>query len=127
LAENYNDDKFRFEFKTFGARNQALKVLDRAGFDYELVEDLGPFVVKISGYSKYAPLLKNSISFMETAVLEDIPDERHGRCGGSQAIGRGALQGRLRVVGIQIETAHPANDDPTKSAFIDSNKLCYTY
>ena len=67
LAETYNEDKFRFEFKTFGARNQALKILDRAGFDYELVEDLRPFVVKISRYSKYAPLLKNSISFMETA------------------------------------------------------------
>ena len=67
LAENYNEDKFRFEFKTFGARNQALKILEKAGFDYELVEDLRPFVVKISRYSKYAPLLKNSISFMETA------------------------------------------------------------
>ena len=40
LAENYNEDKFRFEFKTFGARNQALKILDRAGFHYDLVEDL---------------------------------------------------------------------------------------
>jgi hypothetical protein len=67
LAENYNEDKFRFDFKTFGARNQALKILERAGFDYELVEDLSPFVVKITRYSKYAPLLKNSISFMETA------------------------------------------------------------
>lgn len=67
LAENYNEDKFRFDFKTFGARNQALKILERAGFDYELVEDLRPFVVKISRYSKYAPLLKNSISFIETA------------------------------------------------------------
>jgi len=66
LAESYNEDKFRFELKTFGARNQALKILDRAGFDYELVEDLRPFVVKVSRYSKYAPLLKNSISFMET-------------------------------------------------------------
>jgi hypothetical protein len=40
--------------------------LDRAGFDYELVEDLRPFVVKLSRYSKYAPLLKNSIAYMET-------------------------------------------------------------
>jgi hypothetical protein len=46
LGENYNEDKFRFELKTFGARNQALKILDRAGFDYELVEDLRPFVVE---------------------------------------------------------------------------------
>jgi hypothetical protein len=67
LADSYNEDSFRFEFKTFGARNQALKILDRAGFDYELVEDLRHFVVKISRYSKYAPLLKNSISRMETA------------------------------------------------------------
>ena len=66
LAENYNEDKFRFEFKTFGARNQALKILGRAGFHYDLVEDLRPFVIKLSRYSKYAPLLKNSISFMET-------------------------------------------------------------
>jgi hypothetical protein len=41
--------------------------LDRAGFDYELVENLRPFVVKISRYSKYAPLLKNSIAQMETS------------------------------------------------------------
>jgi len=47
-------------------RNKALKILDRAGFDYELVEDLRPFVVKLSKYSKYAPLLKNSIAYMET-------------------------------------------------------------
>ena len=35
-------------------------------FDYELVEDLRPFMVKLSWYSKYAPLLKNSIAFRET-------------------------------------------------------------
>jgi hypothetical protein len=67
LAEFYNEDKFRFEFKTFGERNNALKILKRASFDYELVEDLRPFVVKLSRYSKYAPLLKNSISYMETS------------------------------------------------------------
>ena len=63
----YNEDQFRFEFKTFGERNNSLKILERAGFDYELVEDLLPFVVKLSRYSKYAPLLKNSISHMETS------------------------------------------------------------
>ena len=50
----------------FGSRNQALKILERAGFDYELVEDLRPYVVKLSRYTKYAPLLKNSVSHMET-------------------------------------------------------------
>jgi hypothetical protein len=34
------------------------------------VEDLRPFVVKLSRYGKYAPLLKNSIAYMET------PDRR---------------------------------------------------
>ena len=67
LAEFYNEDRFRFEFKTFGERNNALKILERAGFDYELVEDLRPFVVKLSRYNKYAPLLKNSISYMKTS------------------------------------------------------------
>jgi hypothetical protein len=58
LAENYNSDKFGFEFKTFGERNQTLKILDHAGSDCELVEDLRPFVVKLSGYTRYTPLLK---------------------------------------------------------------------
>jgi len=31
-----------------------------------LVEDLRPFVVKLSKYGKYAPLLKNSMAFLET-------------------------------------------------------------
>ncbi len=67
LAESYNEDKFRFEFKSFGERNNALKILERKGFDYELVEDLRPYVVKLSRYIKYAPVLKNSIAYMETS------------------------------------------------------------
>jgi hypothetical protein len=75
LAEFYNEDRFRFEFKTFGERNNALKILERAGFDYELVEDLRPFVIKLSKYSKYAPLLKNSISHIENQI-GGYPHER---------------------------------------------------
>ncbi len=66
LAEFYKADKFRFELKSFSQRNNALKILDKSGFDYELVEDLRPYVVKLSRYVKYAPVLKNSIAFMET-------------------------------------------------------------
>ena len=66
LADFYNEDKYRFEFKTFGERNKALKVLERAGFDYELVEDLHGYVVKMDRFSKYAPVLKNSVAHMET-------------------------------------------------------------
>jgi len=54
LVERYNKDKFRFELKTLGERNKALKILERAGFDYELVEDLRPYVVKLSRYSNTA-------------------------------------------------------------------------
>ncbi|MBP7067530.1 MAG: hypothetical protein KBB04_04545 [Methanothrix sp.] len=51
LAENYNENKFRFEFKTFGERNKTLRILDRAVFDYELLEDLRTFVAKQFRYS----------------------------------------------------------------------------
>jgi len=66
LGDSYNRNKFRFEFKSFGARNDALKVLEKAGFEYELVEDLRPFAVKLSRYSKYSSLLKSSVSYLET-------------------------------------------------------------
>jgi hypothetical protein len=40
--------------ETLGKKTK-LKILDRAGFDYELVEELRPFVV-ISKYSKHCSL-----------------------------------------------------------------------
>ncbi|MCX6680940.1 MAG: hypothetical protein NTX42_11350 [Methanothrix sp.] len=33
------------EFKSIGARNNALKLLEKNGFDYDLVEDLKGYVV----------------------------------------------------------------------------------
>jgi hypothetical protein len=57
----------RFEFKSTGTRNNALKLLERNGFDYDLVEDLKGYVVELSKTSKYAPILKNSVAFKETA------------------------------------------------------------
>ena len=67
LLNYYNKDLFRFEFKSTGARNNALKLLERNGFDYDLVEDLKGYVVELSKTSKYAPILKNSVAFKETA------------------------------------------------------------
>ena len=67
LLDHYNKDLYRFEFKSTGARNNALKLLERNGFDYDLVEDLKGYVVQISKTSKYAPILKNSVAFKETA------------------------------------------------------------
>ena len=46
LLKYYNKDLFRFEFKYTGARNNALKLLERNGFDYDLVENLKGYVVE---------------------------------------------------------------------------------
>ena len=67
LLDYYNKDLYRFEFKSTGARTNALKLLEKNGFDYDLVEDLKGYVVELSKTSKYAPILKNSVAFKETA------------------------------------------------------------
>ena len=67
LLDHYNKDLYRFEFKYIGARNNALKLLEKSGFDYDLVEDLKVYVVALPKHSKYAQILKNSVAFKETA------------------------------------------------------------
>ena len=67
LLDYYNKDLYRFEFKSTGARNNALKLLERNGFDYDLVEDLMGYVVQLPKSAKYAHVLKNSVAFKETA------------------------------------------------------------
>ena len=66
LLDHYNKDLYRFEFKSTGARNNALKLLERNGFDYDLVENLQGYVVKLPKFAKYAQILKNSVTFKET-------------------------------------------------------------
>jgi hypothetical protein len=66
LADHYDRNHYRFEFKTPAERNKALKLLERRGFDVDLVEDTKGYVVKLSRYSKYAPVLKNSVAHIET-------------------------------------------------------------
>lgn len=67
LLDYYNKDQYRFEFKSTGARNNALKLLERNGFDYDLVEDLEGYVAQLPKSAKYAQVLKNSVAFKETA------------------------------------------------------------
>ena len=67
LLDYYNKDQYRFEFKSIGARNNALKILERNGFDYDLVESLLGYVVQLPKSAKYAQILKNSVAFKETA------------------------------------------------------------
>jgi hypothetical protein len=66
LVDHYNKGLYRFEFKSIGARNNALKLLERNGFDYDLVEDLHGYVIKLPKFAKYAQILKNSVAFKET-------------------------------------------------------------
>ena len=68
LLDHYNKDLYRFEFKSTGARNNALKLLERNGFDYDLVVDLKGYVVKLPKFAKYAQILKNSVASKETAT-----------------------------------------------------------
>jgi len=63
----YNKDLYRFEFKSHAARNNGLKILERNGFDYELVEDLKGYVVSLPKSAKYAQILKNSVAQSLTA------------------------------------------------------------
>ncbi|MDD1761334.1 MAG: hypothetical protein LUQ59_03795 [Methanothrix sp.] len=67
LLDYYNKDQYRFEFKSIGARNNALKLLERNGFEYDLVEDLKGYVVQLPKSAKYAQVLKNSVAFKEIA------------------------------------------------------------
>jgi len=98
-------DLFRFEFKTVGERNKAPKLLERRGFDVELVEDLRGYVVKLPRYSKYAPVLKNSVAMIETPELVHLPDEGLGRGGGgAEAVGK-AGRGGCEVLGAACRRA----------------------
>jgi DNA integrity scanning protein DisA with diadenylate cyclase activity len=67
LLDYYNKDLFRFEFKSIGARNNVLKLLEKNGFDCDLVEDLKGYVVQLPKSAKYAQILKNSVAFKEIA------------------------------------------------------------
>jgi hypothetical protein len=68
LLDDYNQDLYRFEMKSLGSRNNALKILERNDFDYDLVEDLKDYVVKLPKFAKYAQILKNSVASKETAT-----------------------------------------------------------
>ena len=68
LLDYYNKDLYRFELKSIGERNKVLKFLERNNFDYDLVENLNGYVVKLPKSAKYSQILKNSIAFNETAT-----------------------------------------------------------
>ncbi len=65
LADHYSRDNYRFEFLTEHERDEAFEKLKVRGFDFNLVEDLAGYVVSLDKSSKYAPVLKNSIEYVE--------------------------------------------------------------
>ncbi len=61
LEQFYENARYRFRMATAGERNKVMKILDRKGYDPNLIEDPAPFTVEISRYQKYGVLLKNSV------------------------------------------------------------------
>jgi DNA integrity scanning protein DisA with diadenylate cyclase activity len=63
LDRNFTELEIRRAFTSF----QLMTILERNGFDYDLVEDLKGHVVQLPKHAKYAQILKNSVAFKETA------------------------------------------------------------
>lgn len=61
LEQYYEKQHYRFKMATAGERNKIMKLLDRKGFDPNIIEDPAPYTVEINKYQKYGELLKNSI------------------------------------------------------------------
>ncbi len=61
LEPFYERAKYRFRMATAGERNKLMNLLDKKGYDPDLVEDPAPFTIDISKYQKYGELLKNSV------------------------------------------------------------------
>ena len=61
LEPYYEKANYRFKMTTAGARNKVMKLLDRKGFDPNIIENAAPFTVEIGKYQNYGELLKNSI------------------------------------------------------------------
>ena len=61
LEPYYEKQHYRFKMATAGARNKVMKLLDRKGFDPNIIEDPAPFMVEIGKFQNYGEFLKNSV------------------------------------------------------------------
>ncbi len=61
LEPYYEKASYRFKMATAGERNKIMKLLDRKGFDPNIIEDVTPFTVETGKFQNYGELLKNSI------------------------------------------------------------------
>ncbi len=58
LEPYYEKPKYRFKMASAVARNKVMKLLDRKGFDPNIIKDAA---VEIGKYQNYGELLKNSV------------------------------------------------------------------
>lgn len=65
LSKYYNKEKYRFECPTVGDRNKIIKYLWKVGFDFNVIEDLNEYIVKIDRTKDYISILKDSIEQTE--------------------------------------------------------------
>ncbi|MDO8727190.1 MAG: hypothetical protein Q7J35_14065 [Candidatus Methanoperedens sp.] len=61
LEPYYEKASYRFKMASAGARNKVMKLLDRKGFDPNIIEYPAPYTVEIGKYQNYGELLKNSV------------------------------------------------------------------
>src|SRR3990170_7352270 len=61
LEPYYEKASYRFKMTSAGARNKVMKLLDRKGFDPNIIEDAAPFMVEIGKFQNYGEFLKNSV------------------------------------------------------------------
>jgi len=61
LEPYYEKQSYRFKMATAGERNKVMKLLDRKGFDPNIIEDAVPYTVEIGKFQNYGELLKNSV------------------------------------------------------------------
>jgi hypothetical protein len=61
LEPYYEKASYRFKMASAGARNKVMKLLDRKGFESNIIEDVAPYTVQIGKFQNYGELLKNSI------------------------------------------------------------------
>jgi len=104
LLDYYNKDLYRFEFKSTGARNNALKLLERNGFDYDLVENLKGYVVELPKISEICTDPEKLRGLQGNRERADIPDEGSG--GGRGSCGPRRKNSRRRDC-LQIKLLAP--------------------
>lgn len=65
LNKYYDQSKYRFEVKNLDDLKEVMEYLEYSGFDVSRIEDFSIYMVSISKFNKYKPILKNSIESYE--------------------------------------------------------------